>query len=338
LASTDHPISGVNAVDTTWVSVDNREKITLTTDQLSGSAPIETFGKDGAAHVISRSLTGDEIVICYDTWKLCRFRRWKPLIYYCAFGHDEIFDLLRIALDSLSRFGLYEGAILVITDEKSVHLIEDRGIHKIPGVFFQYIAVSDILDFTLGRYRIVGVPGIDDYGPILYLDIDIVCDREIEPLLLDLISSDDICVVEEGHLQSPLGYWGAHMFSDDDHFDVVNARGSFSTGVIGARSAAIVLEEFRLVTEISERWCLLKGTRQPPVYDQPTANYVFNILAKHESKLLKAFVRSQLGRLDEAPDVDQRLGLVHFAGGVGNSFPKLLAMRQYVQILEATLS
>jgi hypothetical protein len=140
----------------------------------------------------------------------------------------------------------------------------------------------------------------------------------------------------EGHVHAPVGYWGAQLFCEDLRTDSNKIRGSFSTGVIGARSSAVMLESFRAVIETTARWCFANKTRTPPVYDQPLANYVFNGLDSHDIVLFQSFLRSQLGSLEESVDITQRYGLVHFAGGVVNSSPKLAAMDRYLIALGET--
>jgi hypothetical protein len=61
-------------------------------------------------------LEGHRLDIIYDGWRLDSFWRYRPLIYYAAFGQDEVFGCLRIAIESLFEFGDYDGDVLLITD------------------------------------------------------------------------------------------------------------------------------------------------------------------------------------------------------------------------------
>jgi hypothetical protein len=271
--------------------------------------------------------------LVYDGWKIEYLRLWRPLVYFCAFGTGEIFQLLHLALESLFTLGAYGGDVLVVGNEES-----RASLGALPGwmlarVRFHPVPASDVLDFTLARYRLCEIIDPACFGPVLYLDTDVICDSNILPLLRDVAVASKPLALAEGDLLSEAGYWGAPFFREDARAAGARLTGSFSTGVLAAPSALMLRAAFREIRETTEAFCRLHGTRVLPAYDQPGANYVLNKSGGIEIGSLRKYLRNHLGRLDTVPALDDRRGLVHFPGGVGYTAPKLACMQRYMSAL-----
>jgi|GEM_PF-343111 len=271
--------------------------------------------------------------LVYDGWKIEYLRLWRPLVYFCAFGPDEIFQLLQLALDSLFTLGAYDGDVLVVGNEES-----RASLSALPGwllarIRFHCVPASDVLDFTLARYRLCDMVDPAGFGPVLYLDTDVICDTTILPLLREVAVASKPMALAEGDLLAEAGYWGAPFFREDARSAGARLRGSFSTGVLGAPSAFMLRAGFRAIIETTEAFCRCHGTRVLPAYDQPGANYVLNKSGDIEIGSLRKYLRNHLGRLDTVPALDDRRGLVHFPGGVGYTTPKLACMQRYMAAL-----
>jgi hypothetical protein len=271
--------------------------------------------------------------LVYEGWKIEYLRPWRPLVYFCAFGTGEMFQLLHLALDSLFTHGGYSGDVLVLGNEDS-----RASLGILPGwilarIRFHSVPGTDFLDFTLARYRLCDIINPACFGPVLYLDTDVICDNTILPLLRDVAVSSKPLALAEGDLLADAGYWGAPFFRQDARSAGARLTGSFSTGVLGAASALMLRAAFRTIIETTEGFCRAHGTRTLPAYDQPGANYVLNKSAGIEIGSLRKYLRNHLGKLESVPALDDRRGLVHFPGGVGYAAPKLACMQRYLAAL-----
>ncbi len=138
--------------------------------------------------------TAESFCFHYDGWKVEQLRIYKPLIYFIAFGKDEIFTSLALTLRSLHEFGHYDGDILLFTDRAP-----DRLVGIVPPEMQKQVKLSaapatDIMDYTSIKFRICDLKEAEAYQPLLYLDIDVICDRPIEPMLREIHAASRICV------------------------------------------------------------------------------------------------------------------------------------------------
>ncbi len=73
------------------------------------------------------------------------------MVYFCVFGNDSMFKLMKIAVDTLSRFGHYADEVLIITDRQSLPILDALSIRELPGVWFHFVDAADMLDFAMAR-------------------------------------------------------------------------------------------------------------------------------------------------------------------------------------------
>lgn len=259
-------------------------------------------------------------------------RRWplmrsKPLIYFCAFGDEAQFAMLSVALESLATFSRVRCDIVVLTNAASQEILSRylAAFRKTLRITVKHVEAADVQQYTHARYRIVRFDELRHHGPVLYLDTDIVCDGDLRPLLRKLRTVQGICALPEGHLLSPHGFWGRTLFLQDPGLGVRPSDPGISTGVLGGASIAALRRPFGLILDHIEAW--FAAGNAPLFYDQANANYVMVKHGLFDGTVMGEHLRVVGHEADADPS--RRLGLAHFAGGVGNNMPKLLRMRIY---------
>jgi hypothetical protein len=206
---------------------------------------------------------------------------------------------------------------------------------NIPNVTAIALQAHDTLDFALARYKIIDLPEIQQYQPIVYIDTDVVCNSALDGLYWELCFSDVVHALSEGPLFHDADFFGKTLFDRDSGVANADALG-ISTGILGFRNVDCVKSQFQAVLGSAYAFAREQARRDYfPAFDQPFANYIFR----------KGF--SAIGELEHRAAVnlyihepshrpEDRLGLIHFAGGVGNATPKVERMRGYYETITRT--
>lgn len=293
---------------------------------------------DAAFHKEQPSLP-DSVTFPYEGWKVARIRPYRPLVYYTAFGEDDIFRCLALSLQSLLHPGQYSGEIAVITSAEDAPKVEALRTSLNLGDRLHCVCIedhADIVDFCLARFRLTD-PVFSGRQPLLYLDCDVVVDAPIAPFLMRIAGSDKIHVAPEGQIgeghDSSSGHWFGWRMMAEDGMAFERRDPGFSAGILASGRGSVLQFYAKLALETAENFQKKSGERRPFLgYDQCVANYIF----------LKTGVRSfefarhaiLLFRLQENgptnPPVRGR-GFVHFLNAP--TAGKYAAMAQYVQTL-----
>ncbi len=278
------------------------------------------------------SLDGDRLSVVRDGWRLDAFVRYRPLVYYAAFGADAVFDCLRIAVQSLFEFGRYDGEVLVLTDAAHLSWPDCLPADLRGHVRTRAAQGADMLDWTLARYGIAATEGLAHHRPFLYLDADMACDGPIDPLLRRLAISPLLHAVGENAVTRAEDWYGASLLAADG-VAVAADRPGFSTGALGFATLPTARTMFDLVPRLARGHATGSGTRDAfDCYDQPFANYAAIKLGGVETTLLGRYLDNRYYWLDRAP---ARRGLAHFTGGTRAAGAKQAAMGAYVEALRA---
>ncbi len=207
-------------------------------------------------------------------------RRWplmrsKPLIYFCAFGDEAQFAMLSVALESLATFSRVRCDIVVLTNAASQEILSRylAAFRKTLRITVKQVEAADVQQYTHARYRIVRFDALRHYGPVLYLDTDVVCDGDLRPLLRKLRTVQGICALPEGHLLSPHGFWGRTLFLQDPGLGVRPSDPGISTGVLGGASMAALRRPFGLILDHIERGSPPATRRCSTIRRTPTTSW-----------------------------------------------------------------
>jgi hypothetical protein len=278
------------------------------------------------------SLSGDRLTIIREGWRLDAYRRYRPLVYYAAFGRDEVFDCLRQALASLFEFGAYDGEVLLLTDRAHETWTHDLDPAIRDRVTVRIVEAQDMLDWMLARYRIAAMAEFAAYRPLLYLDIDVVANAPLTRLLQRLAVSTLLHAPAENSVIHPADYYGASLLAADG-VAVPAERPGFSAGIMGFPDLATAAPLFALVPDLAEAYARRIGSRTRfACFDQPFANYAAVKSGGVELRLLREFLDNRWFWLDRPT---ARRGLVHFTGGADKPGEKRAAMAAYLDSLRA---
>ena len=278
---------------------------------------------------------GDRLVVLHDGWRLERFIRYRPLVYFAVFGEPAAFACLRLALTSLFEFGGYDGDVLVLTDEAHLDLATGLPEAWRARIATRPLDAADMLDWTLARYRLVEMPEFSRYRPYLYLDIDVVANAGIALLLKRLAISEMLHAPAENAVMSPDQSYGAALFLADG-LDLPREVRGFSTGLMGFPDIATVASLFTRVPRLALAYAQQAGRRDTfGCYDQPFANYAAIKTSRLELTLFDRFLDNRWYWYER---LAERRGLTHFTGGTSHAAPKSEVMAAYLQHLRGAPS
>ena len=286
------------------------------------------------AGTASGSLPRD-LFVTYDGWKLEHFVLFRPLAYFVAYGKDEIFQCGEIAIRSLFDFGQWGGDVLVITDDANVRFAERLPAEIRERVHVVSIPAYDVLDYTLARYRIGDTKIGGRYQPVIYIDTDIVCDAPFLDLAKAAAMSADLQVCTELLLLNDRNDYFGKSLLEADGVAIDPKLPGISSGIFAFRNVETQRVLFHMIIAATYNFAASIGNRQiDPSYDQLTFNYVIYKTNARKNTLLSDLVKIHYNFLAPLTGPIGK-GFVHFAGGVGNSLPKLKQMANYVNILYA---
>ncbi|MGO9849372.1 MAG: hypothetical protein ACLPKT_23025 [Methylocella sp.] len=242
------------------------------------------------------------------------FSRFKPLVYYCLYGPDSFYECLQLSLTSLAIHGRYNGAIGVACDRPISEVIK-----FIPAAFHNQLIISaaskhrdcfNRYDLDHGLY--------DDYQPILYSDVDVVFDCDINNLLIDLLLQRQLCCATEANEhpnlanQSPRlwptfvgNFFGRYLYAAEPAFPEKAVLAN--AGVQGFDNTARVRIAYELVKAIASR---VTSDFLGTFGDQPILNYVLHKTGYGNFELMNRYCRATREMADPSPA--ERRGLVHF--------------------------
>ncbi|WP_428492268.1 hypothetical protein [Rhodopila sp.] len=280
--------------------------------------------------------------LLHDGWKVTRLHKYKPLIYYAAFGSEDIFACLRASIFSLLTHGRWRHDIAVLTSPDRVALVRQQLAPICPPQRLHVAPVTgeDLLDWCCARYRLNAFQALWSAQPLLYLDTDVICDRPIDELMLGLIGSNTINLRQEGRLDegeaTSAGHWFGWRLLAGDGVPFDPSSPGFSSGAIGFANAVMAQPHFDAILASTYGHARSTANRHYyEGYDQPFANYVLRKRRCFATDLLNRSLRIHRVAADHIsmPAPRSATGLVHFTGGVGLAEPKRAAMENYLAAL-----
>ena len=272
--------------------------------------------------------------LVYEDWKVEHFTPFRPLIYMIAYGKPEIFETLALALRSLADFGQYDGDILIFSDRPPENVRPFVPAGMAARVAVAHAPAMDMTDMMAIKYRICDMPDLARYRPLLYLDTDVICNRPVGALLLELVRGTRVSVPLEMDLLGSHNYYGRILFDRDPAAAPRHERG-FSAGLIGIPNIEIARQTFPAIRDAIYGLARQQKNRAamgPIFHDQGVANYVMHKMDAAEFDILTRRVLTPVDNQVALTDLP-RLGFAHFCGGVGDAGKKLPSMQAYVAML-----
>ncbi len=132
------------------------------------------------------------LTLLRDGWRIEQLCLYRPLVYYAAFGSPAIMQQFAASVVSLIEFGRYQGHIAVLTDHSQAQLAELLPADVLARIAVVQFKPSDRPGFMTARYLILDLPNAWKFQPILYIDADVMFDRDVAPMLREIAVSDRI--------------------------------------------------------------------------------------------------------------------------------------------------
>jgi hypothetical protein len=269
------------------------------------------------------------LTLLRDGWRIEQLCLYRPLVYYAAFGSPAIMQQFAASVVSLIEFGRYQGHIAVLTDHSQTQLAELLPADVLARLAIVQFKPSDRPGFMTARYLILDLPNAWQFQPILYIDADVVFDRDVAPMLREIAVSDRIAAPFEPFSALRRSPPSGATLLQRDHCSPGDVAG-FNTGTLGIPNLRAHAETLRLIRRIIANHSLLYGRGALPYADQEIANYLAFRLANFDTTLIARFVR--VGGTDSHPR--DGVGLAHF-WGVAGAAARAQAMRDYLTLLRA---
>jgi len=263
-----------------------------------------------------------------DGWRIDLIYRFRPLIYFAAFGAPEIMRQFALSLQSLATAGAFEGAIAVLTDKTPAEIaaLAPPGM-RAPLVVLP-TAACDSMAYMAARLTIGSWPDAREFQPLLYVDADILFDRPVAAMLWDIARSDRICAPAEPELLASSMFVGCGLFQADNCSP--GSRLGFNSGTLGIPNLQRHGRMLDLIGRIMHNRASLFGREALPYTDQSIANYVLFRLDAVDTERISPYVRLA----NHAADPADRRGLVHYCW-VAGAAARADLMRAYLQKLAA---
>lgn len=281
-----------------------------------------------------RNPTDSQIMVAdvlVDGWRIDRLHLYRPLVFTTAFKAEEYLLQARLCLSSLLEFGLYDGAIHVISDHD-----RETFLSFLPGLEPDLLSVRtvearDWVGFVASKYFIADDPVIGGFQPILFIDPDVMADADLTPMLVAILTSP--------RLLAPLEVFSGLASHPSVGASLIQLAGlaprfacGFNGGTLGIPNLQAHAATLTLIRTILVNHLDLHGRDSFPWVDQEVANYVSFTAGNFDTSTLLRFVRWGWEHCER--DATRRQGLVHFFPSRGG-MRKSEAMRLYTQTLRA---
>lgn len=268
------------------------------------------------------------LTLLREGWRIDQICLYRPLVFYSAFGPSEILEQFAISVRSLIEVAHYRGRIAVLTDRSKPELAAFLPESILAQLTTIQLKPHDRPGFMAARYLILDWDDAWKFQPILYVDVDIVFDRDVTPMLHAIAMSDHIAAPIEHHTSlTDHAPSGAALLQRD--LCSPGYMAGFNTGTLGIPNLRAHAEHLRLIRRVIANHSLLHGRHALPYGDQEVANYVSFRLAHFDTGLISSFVR--YGGTDA--HLGERRGLVHFWPVPGPA-ARTQAMRDYLARLQ----
>jgi hypothetical protein len=285
-----------------------------------------------------------EFSVTHQGWRILPLKLYRPLIYYAAFGSDDVMACLRAAMMSLLELGRWRYDIAILTRPEDLAKVSATVADLRPKGRLHLVTVpaADVLDWCLARYKVNASKIFANHQPIIYSDIDVICDAPLDRFCIQLADCRGIEVLPEGRLDEgepdSSGHWFGWRLMAADNVAFDPCEPGFSSGILGFANLSVVGHAFSAILRSAYCHAEQIGSRHHfGGYDQPFACYIMKKFGLISHQLLPGFARSC--RVDPAlsplPVPANRGGLVHFNGIVGDALSKRKAMEHYLSLVLA---
>jgi len=175
------------------------------------------------------------------------------------------------------------------------------------------------------RIDLFNLSSISNYSKILYLDTDIIIKGSLKELF-DIARDDILYVLEEGSIDHD--YFGKSLFTKDE-LNSYSDKTAFTSGILLFNNCEKIKDLFKNIHEdmITRRYLMNQ------VFDQTYIIYNAFKYNCFDNKLMNKYA------VNNSEDIKSDKVIHHFAGGPGNSEPKIITMTKFLRELkDSTIS
>lgn len=263
----------------------------------------------------------------------------KYCIYFCVFYNAKYIDLLKICLSTLKlSCNLTDIDILILTDAAfipALNTLKDEIAIQIK--WFAKPFSDSIFAAACARLHIFDtdiVPLLKGYEKILYLDTDIIIQKDLSPLFLTEFTNDHICALEESTIANE--NFGSVFFelSEYEEEKVDWSLKGLNSGILLFYNNANINALFQQTIDDIEYWT--GGTKKtendiPYCLDQPFLSYRVIKENKFERTVLQSW--GALFNFNGIPANHEEIAICHFSWPIGNFEHKYLRMHTFSRSL-----
>ena len=256
----------------------------------------------------------------------------RNLIYLCLFVNPNYVNLLELLLKSMKLYGRVNfdtTDILIITDEELQPRIAKLGVDIGIPLKFHLITILTKWEASCARLVIFDWDEISDYDKLLYIDTDILINRDMMPMFDVDLRGDKLYAKAEGYLGS--SYWGGQFFNFDHRKRLPTWSTSkfndwttaFCAGVLMFRNSTEMKMLFGIISDHINDHVFVKKNPPPEFWDQPFIVYNSVVEDKYDNGVLDPFI------VNCEHNIKNNYILYHFPVGPGNYEAKMGAMTTF---------
>ena len=247
----------------------------------------------------------------------------KTLVYMCVSHNRFYLNLLRLLMATVrlnvSNLDKYTFLVMTSADFKD----EVDAISALVGIPIRVhvFDIQSVFHSAAAKCRIYEYPAIDEFSQVLYLDTDILIEKDFGDIFTDLPTEDKVYGIEDGILSHPgNGGW----YFTPDICQTPETTPAINTGVLAFRNTPTMRSVFEECCDFmfSEE---KKGGDMPCCLEQPFINFVFYKRGCLDSQYIKRFVT-----LGEPRTGDPVNHIIHFFARIGDGKGKFKRMCTYL--------
>lgn len=216
----------------------------------------------------------------------------------CLFINPNYVNLLDLLLTSLALYAnlnVDTTDILVFTDETLHPQIEAVAQRLGLPVLYSFLTIDTKWEASCARLKLFGYEHIDNYDKILYIDTDILLNKDINTLFALDILDTKVYATGEGRLG--VEWWGSQFFN----FELRKTLPSWSTtpfnewtlgfcaGILFFRNSQSIRDLFNNINKHIHQYIYVDKNPPPEFWDQPFIVYNCVIEDKYDNVLMNTY-------------------------------------------------
>lgn len=249
----------------------------------------------------------------------------KNLIYVAAFYKESCIQILKLLINSIAANGNIEPDntdILILTSLHFLPKIQTEFGHLQLPLKYHLLECNTLIDAVFARLFIFSIPQIELYNKLLYLDLDILINGDLNVIWNLDISPDKIYALEEGNIGGVS--WGGPDFFDFSKEGHDPNTPAFTSGILLFRNSYSIKQLFQTIRDHAALH-IIEDKPMPRLLDQPFIVYNAVVQRKYDNQILKLYAENN------PTEASQDKIIYHFPGGIGHFASKYDRMTEFLK-------